>query len=142
MRIAAFDGANTNEVMARAKALLAPLEAEFGIRIERTGISYSRFKSTLGLELTLPIGHYKPEGQDAEAFKNSAPLHGIPVELLGQKFSSRGKEYVLTGYLLGANKKPLKRPFTLLVDGAECAATESFVKKLLTEAGLLPPAQP
>jgi|ERR1700761_4165236 len=136
--INAFDEANAHEVMMRAKALLAELTPEFGVTISRIGMQYGRFELTIACTLMLPVGDYDPTGQGAEAFKTHAVLHGIPAELLGKKFFAGEKEYMLTGYRLGTNKKPLTKPFTLLIGHTEYAVSESHVKRVLAEAGLLP----
>ena len=132
----AFDS-NAHAIMERAKQLLKPLAAEFGISIEkvemRTGSSQAM--------LTIAMVDYDIEARNAEMFKEQAPLHGIPVELLGRKFCIDEQDHTLVGYRFGTNKKPLKQPFIVLVGQRECCASESYVKKLLVKAGLLPAAE-
>jgi hypothetical protein len=132
--IKVFDQANVKVVKLRALALLAPLQVEFGVIVVGTTGSFERNECSVSFKLLLPVN----EDLEAKQFRERAPLHGIPADLLWKEFSTRNETYKLIGYRCGTGKNPLTKPFIVTVGNEEHLVSPSFLKRLLAETDLLP----
>lgn len=92
---------------ARMAALLAPLEAEFGVKIKAAGGSFAHTNGIVKIAVEVQDTGNGLSAAESE-FRQYAALFGLKPEWFGATFYVDGTQYRLSGVNPGAPKYPLK----------------------------------
>lgn len=95
-------------MQARVKELLAPMEAEFGVKIGGSRASYGDGN----VEIKVPFGEIAEGGivldKEASALRQLAGSLGFDGDPVGREFALRGRTFTLLGYYPRSSKYPFK----------------------------------
>ena len=107
MSIQRIDRATAQLLGTRVLALLGPLAAEMGLKLERGSGTFS--DTTYGIKVSFNIigGNGVVMNDKARGFEQLAGLYGMKAEWLGKSFEHRGYTFTITGLNSRAQRMPV-----------------------------------
>lgn len=107
MKITQFDKPTLRLMRPSIEKALSVLEAEFGIKVQLRGASFTETDVTYKFELAIINSNGQAETKSVTDFKNLAHHFGLDPADLGRKFKCQGEEYTISGLKPGASKRPI-----------------------------------
>jgi len=113
-KITTFDKRNLTQFRADFATATAQLQKDYGVvlSVGRVTFTPTTFRCKLEAQTTSNTSIIVPgsagrETIEAQNFVHLNYLHGLPTNVLGAKFTSQGKSFIVTGYSPSKRKYPI-----------------------------------